>query len=143
MNTARELTAPCGIDCFNCTFFVDNITDQAKMMFAQHFKLDPEKVPCKGCRAEQGCRLHFSDCATLDCVRDKGVDFCFECEGFPCSKLQPAFDGADRYPHNLKLYNLCRMKAIGVEQWAEQEALTIRNKYFKGKFVVGVGPVLE
>ncbi len=70
------------------------------------------------------------------------MNFCFECSDFPCPKLQPAADGADKYPHNMKLYNLCRMKAIGVEKWAEEEAAEIRQLYFKGKFIPGSGPVL-
>jgi len=43
----------------------------------------------------------------------------------------------------MKVYNLCRIKAVGVEQWAAAEAAEIRQRYFKGKFVVGVGPTLE
>jgi hypothetical protein len=34
------------------------------------------------------------------------------------------------------------MKAIGVERWAQEESLQIRNKYYKAKFVVGIGPTL-
>ena len=42
-------------------------------------------------------------------------------------------------PHNMKLYNLCRIKKIGVERWIEEEAGQIRKKYFTGKFIVGKG----
>jgi hypothetical protein len=31
---------------------------------------------------------------------------------------------------------------IGLEEWGK-EALTIRKKYYNGKFVPGTGPVLE
>jgi hypothetical protein len=55
--------------------------------------------------------------------------------------LAPALDGADKYPHNVKLFNLCRMKAVGVEAWAKSEASKVRKRYFRGKFVVGSGPV--
>jgi len=40
------------------------------------------------------------------------------------------------YPHNMKMYNLCRMKFIGVDKWTE-EACEIRKLYFEGKFLVG------
>jgi hypothetical protein len=143
MPNFQELTAPCGLDCFNCPVFEGIITEETKQMLAKRWNIAPEKVPCKGCRAEKGCRLHFNTCATLDCVMAKGVSFCFECDEFPCSKLQPAADGATVYPHNLKVFNLCRMKAIGVERWAQEESLQIRNKYYQGKFVVGIGPMLE
>jgi hypothetical protein len=144
MPNYQELTAPCGLDCFNCPLYEGIITDETRQMMAKRWNVQPEQVGCKGCRAEQGCQMHFQEgCATLDCVQAKGVSFCFECDEFPCSKLQPAVDGAAIYPHNTKVFHLCRMKAIGVERWAQEEALTIRSKYYKGKFVVGTGPVLE
>ena len=54
----------------------------------------------------------------------------------------PVADGADRFPHNTKLYNLSRIKLIGLEAWTD-EALMIQQKYFKGKFVYGQGPAVE
>jgi hypothetical protein len=143
MQNFQELTAPCGIDCFNCPVFEGIITEETKQRMAKRLNVTPEEVPCPGCRAAKGCRLHFNTCATLDCVTAKGVSFCFECDEFPCSKLQPAADGAAIYPHNTKVFNLCRIKAVGVDHWAQEEALTIRNKYYQGKFVVGIGPTLE
>jgi hypothetical protein len=38
----------------------------------------------------------------------------------------------------MKVYNLCRIKKVGLERWFE-EAGKIRKKYFTGKFVVGRG----
>jgi len=142
MKSKREITTTCGLDCFNCKLYQDGISEEMKFKLAAQLGIAPERVPCKGCREQKGCRLHYTDCPTLDCVTAKGVEFCFECAEFPCSRLQPAADGADRYPHNMKLYNLCRMKLVGVEQWTEQEATEIRARYFKGKFVVGLGPTL-
>jgi hypothetical protein len=48
-------------------------------------------------------------------------------------------EGADRYPHNLKVYNLTAIKNRGIEAWAA-EIKEIRKKYFKGKFKIGAGP---
>lgn len=143
MKTKRDLTAPCGIDCFNCPVYAGNITGETKALLAKQLDLEPAKVPCKGCREQQGCRLHWNACDTLDCVKEKGVEFCFECPEFPCGMLQPASDGAGKYPHNMKVFNLCRIKLVGVEKWAEEEAGEIRRKYYKGRFVVGRGPVME
>jgi hypothetical protein len=39
----------------------------------------------------------------------------------------------------MKVYNLCRIKKVGLEKWANEEAGQIRKRYFKGKFVVGKG----
>jgi len=135
-------TAPCGLDCFNCTVFVTNITEDIKAAIASERGMTPEEVSCRGCRTEGGCRL-FKGCKTLECVNTKQVRYCFECDGFPCGKLQPASEGADQYPHNFKLFNLCRMKAVGVKSWAEKESVSIREKYFKGTFIPGTGPMLK
>ena len=71
------------------------------------------------------------------------VAFCCECPEFPCTKLQPLADQAARVPHNIKVFNLCRIKAVGVEQWARNEARPIRDKYFKGRFQIGAGPQMQ
>ncbi|OPY57037.1 MAG: hypothetical protein A4E55_01853 [Pelotomaculum sp. PtaU1.Bin035] len=34
-------------------------------------------------------RLQFYLCYTLDCIMEKGIRSCFECDDFPCSKLRP------------------------------------------------------
>jgi hypothetical protein len=141
--TKRRLTAPCGLDCFNCEIYEENITEEMKNQFSLKIQKDPEAVACKGCRLENGCKHFESPCETLKCIEDKELEFCFECDKFPCVKLQPAKDGADRYPHNFKLFNLCRMKAVGVEKWAEEEAKLIRQRYYLGKFVPGSGPNLK
>jgi hypothetical protein len=43
----------------------------------------------------------------------------------------------------MKLYNLCRIKKVGLERWIDEEACEIRNKYFKGQFVVGKGQAIS
>jgi len=141
--TKRRLSAPCGLDCFNCEIYEENITGEMKEQFALKIRKDPEEVPCKGCRLENGCKHLGKPCETLKCIEDKELEFCFQCETFPCVKLQPAKDGSDRFPHNYKLFNLCRMKTVGVEKWAEEEAKLIRQRYFLGTFIPGSGPILK
>lgn len=50
----------------------------------------------------------------------------------------PIADGAEKFPQNIKLYNLCQMKKIGVDAWAETAA-EIRNTYFTKKIEIGEG----
>jgi hypothetical protein len=144
MDDLRLSTAVCGIDCFNCELYYTNIDSFFKTMSEERKAailsrgLTKEKLLCKGCRIS-GCTLIPDKCETLECVTKKNLDFCFECNDFPCSKLQPLAEGADRYPHNLKIYNLITIKNKGLEKWAS-EASKIREKYFKGKFKIGAGP---
>lgn len=139
----RELTAPCGIDCFNCEVFGANITPELQTLIASYRGMDPSEVRCGGCR-ETGCLvLPEGACATKRCVEERGVEFCFECDEFPCRKLQPCLNGAEKYPQNFKLFNLCRMQKVGVETWAREESARIRALYKRGTLDVGNGPVLE
>ncbi len=142
----KELTAPCGLDCFNCPTYKDNIAKVpllARLLFSISLKIPLKKLPCNGCRNEKGnCKFAKNKhCATWDCVQKKGVTYCYECDDFPCKMLMPTKKGAF-FPHNMKVYNLCRMKLLGIEKWIEESA-EIRKCYYEGKFEVGKGPVLR
>jgi hypothetical protein len=141
MKGKKELTAPCGLDCFNCELYIDNLTEKLIETIHTKMGIPKEEIACKGCREQDGKHFHLTTegCATLDCVKAKGVALCCDCADFPCAYLAPTADQAARYPHNMKVFNLCRIKKVGVERWAEEEAGNIRKKYFTGKFVVGKG----
>ena len=139
MDDKKALTAPCGLDCFNCEIYEANLTDDFAELIHQKLGVSKEEIPCEGCREQDGNHYHLPEgCATLKCVKEKGVKLCCDCQEFPCALLAPMADGAAMYPHNMKVYNLCRIKTIGIEKWIK-EAGQIRKKYFKGKFVVGKG----
>jgi len=130
--------APCGIDCVNCELFAANRNTAAWENVAAHRGGKGADYACRGCRENNGCSF-FSDCKTLACIKEKGFDFCHECGAFPCPKLIPVAEGAAFFPHNMKMYNLCRLKAVGIDDFLA-EAPKIRELYFKGKFVIGAGP---
>ncbi len=140
MKDKKALTAPCGLACFLCDFYEDNLTDEVAELTHLKFGVPKKEIPCKGCRGQDGKHFHLPHgCATLDCVKAKGVTLCCECNDFPCAFLAPTADKAAHLPHNTKLYNLCRIKKMGLERWIEEEAGQIREKYFTGKFVMGRG----
>lgn len=142
----KELTAPCGLACWACAYYKDNITDEIAGQVAGMLHMDISEIACNGCRSENGCSFEApltggQGCKTKNCVAEKGLHNCSECNEFPCENLMPVVDGADRAPHNTKIYNLSRMKLIGLEAWSE-EAASIQQKYFKGKFAYGREPQL-
>ncbi len=140
MKDKKTLTAPCGLDCFNCEIYEDNLTDDFAEMIHDKYGWPKEKIACGGCRQQDGEHIHLPQgCPTLDCVKAEGVEFCCECDDFPCALLAPVADLAAIRPHNIKVYNLCRIKKVGLELWIEKEAGEIRKRYFTGKFVVGKG----
>jgi hypothetical protein len=138
-----ELTAPCGLDCFNCDLLEANLTDERRALVAAEFNRPASTVGCRGCRVEGGCPMFDEGCATRACVTEQHLSFCSQCDDFPCPRLMPARDVADLYPHNIKLFNLCRIQAVGLQRWAEDEARQVRDRYNHGRFRPGHGPTLE
>ena len=68
---------------------------------------------CKGCRNEQ-CQL-FRNCGVRPCTWEKGLDFCYQCDEFPCDRTN--FD-----PGLYKGWTLIneRIREIGIEAYAEK-----------------------
>jgi bacterioferritin-associated ferredoxin len=107
---AMERIAPCGLHCGKCFAFTkgdihdaagklkENLGDFAP--YAKRFStaLDPvfQNYPefaelldyiagaqCGGCRKEK-CKF-YKNCKVRSCTEAKGVDFCFQCDEFPCN----------------------------------------------------------
>ena len=139
--TVKQTLAPCGLCCETCFAHTDGeIREYALMLqeklgnfdiYAQRFETlvgDPvfKNYPafkemlayfgsgqCRGCREEQ-CRL-FKTCGVRPCHQERGVDFCFECEQFPCDHT--GFD-PHLYERWVALNN--KIREIGVTAYAEE-----------------------
>ena len=104
--------APCGIYCKRCPGM--------------------KAYNCKGCREQKGQVLDFPVCKTFECVTSKGLNYCYECEEFPCSMLQPLLNFEIFAPHNSKIYNLLMIKKHGIAEWnkiCEEKS----DLYYKGR----------
>lgn len=133
--------APCGLDCTRCVAlangevrrlaarlsetlsgyekmaarmagFVPALAHYAEFQGVLEFLMSGS---CIGCRAG-GSTAPF--CAARVCFREKGVDFCFQCDEFPCER--------NHYPEALRKRWLSygrRMQEVGVEAfYREQQA---------------------
>lgn len=135
-----QMTAPCGLDCFNCTFYLAHTDGEAMKqveMWSERLNIPVDTMLCQGCRNHNGqipLQKHlFGDehrCGAYECSQTKKVTFCGECEGFPCDHLHPYADKADTLPHNTKIFNLCLINRMGLEQWALSKAGVVRKTYF-------------
>lgn len=138
----KALVAPCGIDCGICEANIcrDN---QQLLAYLTSRGIPGEKLPCKGCREEKGhCPVIAAQCETYVCATEKGIEFCYECSSFPCTKLQPSADRADVLPHNTKVFNLCTIQRAGIEGFIGKSS-EIKERYYRGKMEVGKGPQME
>ena len=131
-----NMTAPCGLDCFNCPVYLANENEDIRKAVAATLGLPPEQAACGGCRNENGtiaCIGMTGACNVYRCIIDKEIDFCCDCKDFPCDHLHPYADKAAERPHNTKVFNLCLIKKMGLEEWAREKAKSVKNTYYKGK----------
>jgi hypothetical protein len=138
MNYLR-MTAPCGLDCFNCPMYLANENEKLRNTIAERLHITPEKAACRGCRNEHGtiAFLNMTEpCNVYICIEKRGINFCCDCSEFPCDRLHPYADKASQFPHNTKVFNLCLIKKMGLEAWAKEKAKAVKDTYFKGKFTL-------
>lgn len=132
--------SPCGMDCGRCADhsageikhhatrlreLLGNYGRLAKIKSAArpafnhyqefHTLLDYfSSAQCDGCRSEN-CHCPI-DCTVKTCYKERGVDFCFQCEQFPCDKNLFSENLRERW---LRVNN--RMKEVGpLEYYIEQ-----------------------
>ena len=130
--------APCGLSCKKC---FANVEGQIKMhsqelkrllgafdIYAERFsKFLPifKNYPnfkellhyltqgdCPGCR-KGICK--YPNCGVINCYKEKGVDFCFQCPEFPCENTN-----FDQHLKRRWLKMNTRMKEIGLEKYFEE-----------------------
>ena len=135
-----QMTAPCGLDCFNCHFYLANETQEARTIvekMSKEYNVPVDIMLCNGCRSHNGripLQKHiFGEshrCAAYECSQNKEVDFCGDCDQFPCDNLHPYADRSTELPHNMKVFNLCLINKMGLENWAASKASEVRETYF-------------
>ena len=78
--------------------------------------LASQEQPCKGCRFGGGWSW-WGDCPVRDCCTQKGVDFCYQCEDFPCKKLreEPLLK---RKKEMIEASN--QIKSLGIESYMQR-----------------------
>ena len=136
-----DLVAPCGIDCGICELYICKDNPQLFDILVEK-GIPKDKIPCKGCRSVKGdCPVVGNTCETYKCVSEKKVELCYDCQEFPCIKLHPASNKADILPHNMKVFNLCTIKRIGLSSFIERSP-EIKKRYYMGKMDIGKGPQL-
>jgi hypothetical protein len=104
---------------------------------SKEYNIPVEIMLCKGCRSQNG-QIPFQKhvfgeahrCAAYECSQEKRLRFCSDCDQFPCDNLHPYADKAADLPHNIKVFNLCLINKMGLEEWAESKASEVRKIYF-------------
>lgn len=131
--------APCGLSCYTCgaaKYGVIKQHSQILLKYLENFDMFAERLSeyepqlenypqfkvvlqlmgdagCEGCR-DGDCK--YPGCTINLCVKEKGVDFCFECASFPCDKAD-----FDPILKSKWLRANERMMEIGAEAYFEED----------------------
>lgn len=133
-----SILAPCGLNCRKCLTYhageIKLLSTKLKELlgsfdkYAERFsKFLPvfenyasfqdmliflTKGDCQGCR-NGTCK--YPNCGVFSCYKQKGVDFCFQCDEFPCEKTNFDADFKQRW---ITMNN--RMREVGAEDFFEE-----------------------
>jgi hypothetical protein len=113
----KELVGACGIFCGACGIFLaTQETDNEKILqYAVVLNQTFEETLCDGCGAKRKSLHCFRKCIFINCKWENGVDFCIECEKFPCMSL---IEFKSKMAHRIEIIeSQNRMKEIGMENW--------------------------
>ena len=121
--TDKELAAVCGLFCEACTLFIATMEDPIRLKkLSTQFQLSEEAIKCYGCRSDKR-GPYCERCKMFSCAVERGIDFCIECEDYPCSDLKQF---QSKRPHRIELWDdLEQIKAMGYERWLKN----IRTNY--------------
>jgi len=109
-----QLIGVCGLDCGDCDLRKAPTDAEAAERVVAWFREEgwlqtgegmseviERSMYCKGCRGDRS--VHWSpDCWILQCcVDEKGLEFCYECDVFPCERLEKRAGESPRYAEAL------------------------------------------
>lgn len=113
----KDLISACGLYCGACGIYLatqENDTEKI-LQYAVVLNQSYDETLCDGCGANRKSLHCKKMCVFIDCKQRKCVNFCLECDEFPCHTLQQF---KSKMPHRIEiLESLNRMKEIGLEQW--------------------------
>jgi hypothetical protein len=112
----KKLAAVCGLFCPACTIFIGSTEDPARLKaVSERLGLTTEEMECHGCRADKRGMFCSMYCKMTKCASEKGIDFCGECDEYPCAELK---EFQAKMPHRIELWEAqARIKEVGYETW--------------------------
>jgi len=125
-NSAKWIISVCGLNCAVCDIYhASHGNEKLRKEIIEWFKKERnktvklEQIKCEGCKGPLD--THWSpNCKMMLCATKRGLQYCFQCEGFPCKHINEF--NSDGVPHHKRtVENLKKMRKIGLEAWIEEQ----------------------
>ena len=119
---AKSPIASCGFYCTTCEIYVATTTSDIlqkeeladRLSRDQGKKIAADDIHCWGCWASNR-HCWGKKCFFRKCAGDKGIDFCYQCHEYPCTKL-----GNFYKKHPQAKENLTQISKIGIESYVSE-----------------------
>ena len=110
----------CGTYCGACSIAMYNReTGHADELVALLGGVPTEDLSCGGCKSDSvyaGCKA----CDIRSCARQKGIEHCIDCAGYPCKSFRTRQKAAKLFPHLHRTdVGLRCIKLGGVDYWLD------------------------
>ncbi len=112
----KDLASVCGLFCVSCgVYYATKEKDDKKLqVIADKLGQTLDETHCDGCRSDRRT-ASCKDCYIIKCATEKGIDFCVECDIYPCEFLK---DFQKKMPHRKNLWkSQARIKEVGWKKW--------------------------
>jgi hypothetical protein len=122
-----KLVGICGLYCGTCPSYLADRKNDLEYLekMSQERGYSVEEIRCDGCLSDNvavycvDCRHGFRKCAA-----EKQVSWCFQCDEFPCQRLEDFTDVHivnDISHHENIIDDLEYMKRHGIDKWVEAQ----------------------
>ena len=140
VDVKNELLAPCGLYCGVCRVYIahrDNdieFKQEILPIYKAYGAKNVEDIACEGCLSDGIVFPYCKTCSIKDCIKDKGIEGCRQCDGFPC-------DIIDNWPSPAGKKVMLRVipvwRELGTEKCVESEEKRYKcpqcgNQLFRG-----------
>jgi hypothetical protein len=117
----KTTAAVCGLYCPSCSLFIATREEPQRLpALAARMGKTIDDVTCEGCRSSKRSFFCRDLCVMKSCAEKKGIDFCSQCDEYPCEPLK-TFQAAA--PHRRELWtSLESIKKDGYEKWSSDMA---------------------
>ena len=112
----KNLVSFCGLFCKACGVYIaTQENDHTKLeSIAKMLGQTVDDTRCDGCRTDRRSG-HCKSCSFIRCAKDRTIDFCGQCNDYPCEELKRFQSMA---PHRNELWqSLERINHVGWEKW--------------------------
>ena len=104
-NRTYPIFAACGLNCGLCPNFHIHTDGQFK---------------CPGCGGEGFSEQHPA-CSILTCCERKGIEYCYDCDEFPCNKYDSWGDYDSFITHRNYVADMEKAKRIGIDAYIDEQ----------------------